>query len=183
MDCALSTSAISRCTVCESLNLLLFRRWYFYSSVVRRIPFAGLCTVHVDSRHRILAGGCGALVYFRRMAPQKSRRNMGQRLAGIMMGLFFCLTLRRTGHLWFAVGFHVSWDWGESFFYSVPDSGETSRGHLLSSSFHGPKWLTGGSVGPEASLLCLVAIAIVWIAFDRVYPSTTRVHSQLGVEK
>lgn len=91
-------------------------------------------------------------------------------LAAGLIGLFFCLTLRRTGSLWFAVGFHAAWDWGESFFYSVPDSGSMSPGHLLSSSFHGSRWLTGGSVGPEGSLLCFVAIAVVWVAFERVYP-------------
>lgn len=91
-------------------------------------------------------------------------------LAAGLIGLFFCLTLRRTGSLWFAVGFHAAWDWGESFFYSVPDSGAISPGHLLSSSFHGSRWLTGGSVGPEGSLLCVVAIAAVWVAFERMYP-------------
>ncbi|MGA8866148.1 MAG: type II CAAX endopeptidase family protein [Candidatus Sulfotelmatobacter sp.] len=91
-------------------------------------------------------------------------------LAAGLIGLFFCLTLRRTGSLWFAVGFHAAWDWGESFFYSVPDSGSMSPGHLLSSSFHGSRWLTGGSVGPEGSLLCFVSIAVVWVAFERVYP-------------
>jgi uncharacterized protein len=91
-------------------------------------------------------------------------------LAAGVIGLFFCLTLRRTGSLWFAVGFHAAWDWGESFFYSVPDSGAISPGHLLSSSFHGSRWLTGGSVGPEGSLLCFVVIAAVWVVFERVYP-------------
>ena len=61
-------------------------------------------------------------------------------LAAATIGFFFCLTLRRTGSLWFAVGFHAAWDWGESFFYSVPDSGMRSPGHLLSSSLHGPAW-------------------------------------------
>jgi len=91
-------------------------------------------------------------------------------LAAAFIGLFFCLTLRRTGSLWFAVGFHAAWDWGESFFYSVPDSGSVSPGHLLSSSFHGSRWLTGGSVGPEGSLLCYVVIAVLWLAFARIYP-------------
>jgi uncharacterized protein len=90
-------------------------------------------------------------------------------LGAAMIGLFFCLTVRRTGTLWFAVGFHASWDWGESYFYSVPDSGGISPGHLLTSSFHGPRWLTGGSVGPEGSLLLFVVIALMWVAFDRVY--------------
>jgi membrane protease YdiL (CAAX protease family) len=95
-------------------------------------------------------------------------------LAAACIGLFFCLTLRRTGSLWFAVGFHAAWDWGETFFYSVPDSGMVAPGHLLSSSLHGKPWLTGGTVGPEGSVLCFVVIALTWIAFDRVYPGANR---------
>jgi CAAX protease family protein len=90
-------------------------------------------------------------------------------LAAAAIGFFFCLTLRRTGSLWFAVGFHAAWDWGETFFYSVPDSGTVFPGHLLSSSFRGPHWITGGSVGPEGSALCFVVIAALWLAFDRIY--------------
>ncbi len=103
-------------------------------------------------------------------------RNGGEQWAGLLaaafIGFFFCLTLRRTGNLWFAVGFHAAWDWGETFFYSVPDSGTVFPGHLLSSSMHGPTWLSGGSVGPEGSVLCFAVIALVWIAFSRLYPSS-----------
>jgi uncharacterized protein len=91
-------------------------------------------------------------------------------LAAACIALFFCLTLRRTGTLWFAVGFHAAWDWGESFFYSVPDSGLPAPGHLLSSSLHGSVWLTGGSVGPEGSILCFLVVLLACLAFDRVYP-------------
>ncbi|MGA2923873.1 MAG: CPBP family intramembrane glutamic endopeptidase [Candidatus Sulfotelmatobacter sp.] len=101
-------------------------------------------------------------------------QNAGEQWTGLLaaaaIGFFFCLTLRRTGNLWFAVGFHMAWDWGETFFYSVPDSGTIFPGHLLKSSFHGPRWLTGGMVGPEGSVLCFVVIAVVWAAFARRYP-------------
>ena len=90
-------------------------------------------------------------------------------LAAGLIGLFFCFTLRRAGTLWFAVGFHAAWDYAESFIYSVPDSGIVAKGHLMTSSFHGPKWLTGGSVGPEASLFVFVVIVVAFIAFDRVH--------------
>ena len=90
-------------------------------------------------------------------------------LAVVYIGLFFCLTLRRTGDLWFAVGFHAAWDWGETFFYSVPDSGGIFPGHLLQSSFHGSRWLTGGSAGPEGSLLCFVVIGVAAVAFERTH--------------
>jgi uncharacterized protein len=99
--------------------------------------------------------------------------NPGETWVGLLavaaIGLFLCLTLRRTGNLWFAVGFHASWDWGESYLYSVPDSGGMSPGHLLHSSFHGSRWITGGSVGPEGSVLVFVIIGLTWLAFDRVY--------------
>jgi uncharacterized protein len=92
-------------------------------------------------------------------------------VAVVAIGFFFCLTLRRTGNLWWAVGFHMAWDWGESFFYSVPDSGALMPRHLLNSSFQGPDWLTGGSVGPEGSYLVFAVIGALWILFDRVYPA------------
>ena len=92
-------------------------------------------------------------------------------LGAALIGLFFCLTLRRTGTLWFAVGMHASWDWGETFLYSVPDSGMIAPGHMLNSSFHGARWLTGGSVGPEGSVLVFVLIAVMWVVFDRFYPA------------
>ncbi|HXX01178.1 MAG TPA: hypothetical protein VEJ00_08195, partial [Candidatus Acidoferrales bacterium] len=62
------------------------------------------------------------------------------------------------------------WDWGQTYFYSVPDSGLVAPGHLLSSSLRGPSWLSGGSVGPEGSALCFAVIAAASIAFARVYP-------------
>src|SRR5450756_2021428 len=74
-------------------------------------------------------------------------------LSVFAMGMFFCLILRRTGNLWFAVGLHASFDWGETFLFSAPDSGIVAPGHLLNSSFHGPVWLTGGTVGPEGSAM------------------------------
>ena len=101
-------------------------------------------------------------------------RNGGEQWRGLLaaafIGFFFCLTLRRTGNLWFAVGFHAAWDWGETFFYSVPDSGMVAPAHLLKSSLHGAPWLSGGSVGPEGSVLCFVVIAMLWITFARLYP-------------
>src|ERR1700728_2933175 len=99
--------------------------------------------------------------------------NGGEQWRGLLaagaLGFFLCLTLRRTGVLWFAVGFHAAWDWGETFFYSVPDSGTVFPGHLMQSSFHGPGWLSGGVVGPEGSVLCFVVIGVVWVVFARVY--------------
>jgi membrane protease YdiL (CAAX protease family) len=101
-------------------------------------------------------------------------RNTGEDIAGALsvfvIGMFFCLTLRRTGNLWFAVGLHASFDWGETFLFSVPNSGIVAPGHLLNSSFHGPVWLTGGTVGPEGSVMAFVVVALTTVIFNRVFP-------------
>jgi len=86
------------------------------------------------------------------------------------VGFLFCLILRRTGSLWMAIGFHAAWDWGETYFYGVPDSGLVAPGHLFNPSFSGPAWLTGGSVGPEGSWLCLALIAILCVIFAACFP-------------
>ncbi len=102
--------------------------------------------------------------------------NPGENKVGIVavvaIALFFCLTLYRTGTLWFAVGFHAAWDWAESYFYSVPDSGSLSPGHLLNSTFTGSRWVTGGSDGPEGSTFVLALIVLLCAVFNRVYPKT-----------
>jgi len=90
-------------------------------------------------------------------------------LSVVLFGLLFCLFLRRRGNLWWAVGFHAGWDWGQTFFYGVPDSGIPAYHNFFSCSFSGPSWLTGGSVGPEASVFTPIVLLIVAVIFARVY--------------
>jgi uncharacterized protein len=101
--------------------------------------------------------------------------NSGEDMAGavgvFVVAMFFCLTLRRTGNLWFAVGVHAAFDWGETFLFSVPDSGIVAPGHLLNSSLHGPAWLTGGTVGPEGSAMAFAVVALAAVLFVIVYPA------------
>jgi len=78
-------------------------------------------------------------------------------------GLLACFLLRRTGNLWMPIGLHMAFDWGETYFYGVADSGQVLPGHLLNSSSSGPAWLSGGTVGPEGSLLATLMIAVLWL--------------------
>src|SRR6202046_698695 len=92
-------------------------------------------------------------------------------LAVFCFGLFASFTLWRTGNLWFAIGYHAAGDYAETYIYSVPDSGLTATGHLLNSSVHGSRWLTGGTIGPEGSVMAFVMFAIVFVAFYLAYPA------------
>ena len=91
--------------------------------------------------------------------------NMFGALSVVSFGLLLCLFLRRTGTLWCAVGFHLGYDWSQTFFFGVPNSGFTPSHNLFDVTLNGPQWLTGGMVGPEASVICplvLIAVAILF---------------------
>ena len=92
--------------------------------------------------------------------------------AGVVaIGLIFAFALRRTGNLWLAVGWHASFDFGETFLYSVPNSGLVLEGHLSNASLHGPDWLTGGTVGPEGSTFSFLTMGILAIAIHFLFPA------------
>lgn len=96
--------------------------------------------------------------------------NGGETKIGIIAAGFFALfaaaTLWRTGNLWLAVGAHAGWDWGQSYFFGVNDSGFQAPGHLLNPHVsQGPDWLTGGTVGPEGSAVTLALWALMTVFF------------------
>jgi membrane protease YdiL (CAAX protease family) len=102
-------------------------------------------------------------------------RNPGENWVGaagvVAIGLVFAFALRRTGNLWFAVGWHASFDFGETFLYSVPNSGVRFDGHLSNAALHGPTWLTGGSVGPEGSIFSFMTMGILALAVHLLFPA------------
>src|SRR6202167_4853106 len=102
--------------------------------------------------------------------------NPGENALGILQvvefGLLLCLTLRRTGNLWCAVGFHAAWDWAETFFYGTANSGLLGVGRFLSTSVRGPNWLTGGSAGPEGSIITLLVLPLCALLIHFRFPTT-----------
>jgi membrane protease YdiL (CAAX protease family) len=80
-------------------------------------------------------------------------------LSAGLAGFLFCLSLWRTGSLWWAIGFHTSWDWAQSFLYGVADSGLMAKGRLFATHPVGRPYLSGGLTGPEGSLLLLPVMA------------------------
>jgi membrane protease YdiL (CAAX protease family) len=112
-----------------------------------------------------LSIGFGALHYF--FKPHERWEDFAS--TGLL-GLFACLTLRRTGSLAFAIGFHAAFDFANLFVFSGQNAGEFAIGHLLDTTWRGPDWLTGGLLGPEASWLVFPVIAVMFVVFARLYP-------------
>lgn len=91
-------------------------------------------------------------------------------LSLVIVGLLVAFTIKRTGSLWFAIGMHGAWDWAQSFLYGVPDSGIVVSGHLLNPTFQGSKWMTGGSAGPEGSVVTLLGYGFAFLLIHLRFP-------------
>jgi hypothetical protein len=99
--------------------------------------------------------------------------NNGENWIGIFaaaaIGFVFCVSVWLTGSAWWAIGCHAGWDWGETYFYGTADSGTVAQGHYLSANPFGNAFWSGGTDGPEGSILVLGAILLLLVALLALY--------------
>jgi hypothetical protein len=101
------------------------------------------------------------------MKPQET---LVDGLSVSLIALFFCLTVRRTGNLWFAIGWHFAFNFGSLFLFGFPNTGNKGLPlphHFFDSVVQGRVWLTGGPMGAEASILIFPVLAILFLLFSR----------------
>lgn len=72
--------------------------------------------------------------------------------AGLMLGAAYVAT----GSLWLPIGLHLGWNIATVAVFGTVTSGSASRGAIVTATTSGPDWLTGGSFGPEASVIAVV---------------------------
>jgi membrane protease YdiL (CAAX protease family) len=92
----------------------------------------------------------------------KPGENIWDVITLVSLSLLMCYSVLRTGALWFAVGFHVSFDFMQLFIIGTRNGSRVPEGRLLDATFNGPAWLTGGVLGTEASFLMYPLIALAW---------------------
>jgi membrane protease YdiL (CAAX protease family) len=97
----------------------------------------------------------------------KQGENIWDVITLISLSLLMSYTVLRTGTLWFAVGFHVAFDYMQLFIIGTPNGSRLPAGRLLDVTFQGPAWLTGGNLGTEASFLMYPMIALLWVYVAR----------------
>jgi membrane protease YdiL (CAAX protease family) len=116
----------------------------------------------------LLSLGFGALHYFTK--PYERWEDFAS--TGLL-GLFICLTVRRTGNLSWGMGFHFAFDWAAIFFFSGRNAGEYAPGRLLATVWQASDRITGGMLGPEASWFVFPVIALLFLGFHFVYRQPT----------
>lgn len=136
--------------------------------------FAGIYEWIFKTRYSQALGFWTAAVAFSILFGLGHKGNPGESPIGLLSagtaGLVFCFSLWRTGSLWWAIGFHATWDWGQSFLYGVADSGLMVQHHLFATHPVGQPILSGGTTGPEGSIFVLVILALVAVIIVTTLP-------------
>jgi len=74
------------------------------------------------------------------------------------LGVVLCVSVRVTGSLWWAVGWHAAFDFGQLFIIGTPNGGRVPQDRLFDARFAGPAWITGGELGTEASYFMIPVV-------------------------
>jgi membrane protease YdiL (CAAX protease family) len=77
-----------------------------------------------------------------------------------LVGVLFAYMYLWSGSLWMPIGFHLSWNWFMGYVFNYPVSGVANEKSLFLINVEGPALITGGSFGPEASLLVTFLLVI-----------------------
>jgi len=119
------------------------------------------------TRHSAALGFWTSAIIFSVLFGLSHKSNPGESPIGLLsaglVGLVFCISLWRTGSLWWAIGFHASWDWAQNFLYGTADSGLMVQHRLLATHPVGKPILSGGTTGPEGSIFVLAILALMTI--------------------
>jgi len=93
-------------------------------------------------------------------------------LALIVSDILLVVAFIYTRRIWLVWGIHMGWNFFQDGIFGMPNSGITSFQSWIQPAISGPKWITGGSFGIEASIIavCLslgVAFVILKMSIDK----------------
>lgn len=84
-----------------------------------------------------------------------------------LAGVLLCIAYLRTRSLWFSTALHLAWNWVIASVLDLPISGLFFDAPMYTGVMRGDRLLTGGTFGPEASILATVVLGAGAVALAR----------------
>lgn len=113
-------------------------------------------------------------VFFAFMHLRNPDSTMASTVATVLAGVLLSIAYLRTRALWLPWGLHFAWNVTMGVLFGLPVSGLRLYSPVISTTVHGPLWLTGDGYGPEGSLITTVVLVaslglLVWLTGDFAY--------------
>jgi membrane protease YdiL (CAAX protease family) len=135
-------------------------------ALAEELMFRGYPFQHLEAG----IGAAGAIAVFSVLFGTVHLANPSSSLWGlintVLIGILLSIAYLRTRALWLSWGIHFGWNATLGFLCGLPVSGLRIFNVVVRTSVSGPKWLTGGDYGIEASatgtVAVLIGLMIVW---------------------
>jgi hypothetical protein len=136
------------------------------AGIMEELAFRGIL-FRLSSR---IVGTWGALIFTSALFGVAHLANPGATLwsavaitleAGLLLGGAYVMTER----LWLPIGLHIAWNFTEGSVYGMAVSGGSLGPGLLRGSVTGPRLLTGGEFGVEASVVAVILCVLTATVF------------------
>jgi membrane protease YdiL (CAAX protease family) len=140
----------------------------FMAGVLEEIVFRGLL-FRLCSK---VLGTWGALLFSAALFGAAHSFNRGATIsssiaiaieAGVLLGAAYAATQS----LWVPIGLHIGWNFTEGSIFGMSVSGNSVHVGLIQGSLSGPRILTGGQFGPEASIVAVIVALVAASYFIR----------------
>ena len=143
---------------------LVWAALFLPGAFVEEMQFRGYAFFRLARARGPIRAAIGMSVWFGLAHLQNHGETVIGLLQVVSVGLVYCLSVWRSGSLWWAFGAHAAWNWTQSFIFGCSNSGLAASGQWLVSTPTGRVWLSGGATGPEGSILSIPAMALMaWI--------------------
>jgi membrane protease YdiL (CAAX protease family) len=158
--------------------ILILMFAFMLQSGVEELIFRGWMLGRIAARYGLWAGVIANSVLFTLMHFDKDVSALG--LSGtllfvamtILFSVFLSLLVIKEKSIWGAAAWHAAWNWMFITWFGLPTTGiELNLVPLVSDLMPTPDaavWLTGGTDGPEGSVLALVVLVLgcVWLGYS-----------------
>ena len=136
--------------------------FYFLVACGEEVIFRGLIFRMVDDRFGLWwALGVSALIFGFAHMINPSASIWSSVAIAIEAGVLLGAAYKYTNSLWFPIGIHWAWNFTQGNVFGFAVSGGDTEESILSASLSGPDIITGGSFGPEASIIALLLGSIL----------------------
>jgi membrane protease YdiL (CAAX protease family) len=146
---------------------VLFFLSYIVQSGAEETLFRGWILQQLSRRYRLAVGFTASMLIFGLLHLPSTPMTI---INLTLFAVFATLYALREGSIWGVCGWHAAWNWTQGSFYGLQLTGHGQMGgtvlHLKAT---GPDLISGGSYGPEASIICtfVFVVAISVLLFRR----------------
>lgn len=149
---------------CYSVGQIAFKPYiikafafYFLVACAEELVFRGILFRMLDTRwNYLIAMVVSGLIFGFVHLPNPNATIWSAIAIAIEAGLLLGAAYKASGTLWFPIGIHWAWNFTEGPLLGFNVSGTNDFGSLLNPTISGPKLLTGGDFGPEASIITVI---------------------------